>query len=449
MLRTPWSPRSRSRTEAPAACGFACVLLTAGCASLPAVAARLGGGTPALLLADELAQTGSDGQVVNLTLQARLRSAGSTRDGLAAAWSAALDQPLALPALQLAPVPWRDPPLSTATTGGLFPNRAAAIASDTPATRIARLTQQAQAYTSAAAPGLAARLAAALAAAGVAEGWFNYRQMLPVGGALRTLTWTLHANAAGTWFAGSPAISAPGTAALHVSYTPLTLAAGLPQSYRYADGGWLHWTLDDGLGHPLPGAGARNTGGAFDGPTGLACLLGTSSAACPAGQTTIPDLMETLGAAEADLALVSALQPVYAKTPGGIRYAMASLVIDRYLQGGDPACIDPPWRFTNVFSAAFVLSARVDHYRRRSDGRWDLEAGQAAVMDGPLAPWRTLSLALVTGDPQALAGFAIDPDRDILISLGMFPAGIQQISASPVRCATPPAGTSAHAQATP
>lgn len=415
------------------------LLLVAGLvgAVLPAAqAARSGGTAAAVLLVDQWASTGAQGELLAAGVQARRRAVVSTAAGLASDGLPALDQSLSAGTLQITPVPWKDPPLrqGPGTVGWQPPGPHFGAPADSPAIRIAALSALAVQTLQAQAPDLAGRLAAALQSAGVNEGWFNFRQILPVAGQRRSVFWTLHASAGGAWFAGTPAIDAPGSAALQVSYIPRAAAAGLPDSVRYAQGGWLSWTVADGRGHPLPGGGSRDTGGVFDGAQGLACLLGALPAACAAGQETIADLIERLGAVQVDLQVATALQPVYAVTPAGQRYALASLRIDRSLRGGDAQCLQAPWRFHNDFQAAFQLQARIDHWQRSADGQWRLQDSRSTRLSGAAQPWKSLELPLDPALRGAVAQLAIDPDRDRLVRLDSFADGLQPVSAGPVRC---------------
>ncbi len=419
--------------------GLLLVLLAA--AAGPAWAARIGGLTPSLLVVDQWLETNAQGLVLQSGLDARLRSTASTADGLSSDWSPALDHRLADAGLQLLAVPWQDPPLPAAGQSRSVPGTRAAVRlpANVAASRIARLSALAASQLQAAAPALAARLVARLQAAGASDAWFNFRQRLPVAGQPRQLSWTLHVAASGTWFAGTPAVDVPGTALLHVNYTARAPATGLPADYRYPDGGWLRWQLVDATGHRLPGSGARDTQGAFDGPAGLACLLGTAAAAaCDAAQEGIAGLIERLGAAQADLTVAAALRPLYVVTAGGQRFALARLTIQRSLQGGDAACATPPWRFINQYQAAFLLSARLDHYQRSLSGSWFLQSSGTAELKGPLSPWKQLSVPILASQIAQLDQLAIDPDRGQLIRLDTFPAGLQQVTASAVSCQAAP-----------
>jgi len=409
----------------------------------PVQAARIDGSDPPVLIVDQWLETDAQGLLVQSAIQARLRRSGSTAAGLSSAWSPALDRTLDAQGLQMVALAWRDPPLpgsaprQTVESGGAAAGWGAPI--ESAATRIGRLSALAAQQSQEAAPALAARIARTLQDAGAAEAWFNFRQRLPVAGQPRQVSWTLHVAASGVWFAGTPAVDAPGSAVLHVVYIPLAAAKGLPAAYRYQDAGWLRWQVADAAGHPQMGAGARDTGGAFDGSSGLACLLGVApTRTCDPLQEAIPGLIERLGAAQADLTVASALQPVYAASAAGRRYALARLEIQRSLQGGDPACAAPPWRFSNAYQAAFLLQARLDHYQRGAAGQWSLLSSSNARMSGPVAPWKQLSVP-VSGLLRAeLDQLAIDPDRGQLVRLDAFPAGLQQVSASAVLCQPAP-----------
>lgn len=418
------------------------VLSLAVCACLQAEAARLGGGAPSLLMVDQLVSSDANGRVVQSSLQLALRSVASTATGLMVlpdASGAAPDAGTAAAGLDgLSPLPWRDPPLQGVTQAGAvraLPSAGdAAAGNDTPAARVTQLSTLATRQLQSAAPALAARLAVVARSRGAAEAWFNFRQQLPVAGAPRTVAWTLHATAAGTWFAGTPVVDAPGAAVLHARYVPVRVAAGLPAGYGYQDGGWLRWELSDVLGHALPGAGARNTHGAFDGAQGLACLTGSASAPCDPTQEGIPGLMERLGVAQAELTVAASLRPVFVVTLAGQRYAVARLVVQRALSGADAACLTPPWQFRNDYQAAFLLDARLDRYLRLADGRWSLLERRALRQAGPLLPWKTLRMTLPVAPLPALDALAIDPERGGLVRLDAFPAGLQTVAAGPVVC---------------
>ncbi|MDE3010044.1 MAG: hypothetical protein KGI67_04080 [Pseudomonadota bacterium] len=418
------------------------VLSLTVCACLDAGAARLGGGAPSLLMVDQLVSTDANGYVLQSWLQLALRSVASTASGLMVlpdAAGAAPDPGAAAAGLDgVQPLLWRDPPLQRAPQAGaalaLSSAAYAAAANDTPAARVTQLSTLATRQLQSAAPAMAARLAAVARSRGAAEAWFNFRQQLPVAGAPRSVVWTLHATAAGTWFAGTPVVDAPGAALLHARYVPLTVAAGLPAGYGYQDGGWLRWDLSDALGHALPGAGARDTHGAFDGAQGLACLTGSASTPCDPAQEGIPGLMERLGVAQAELTVAASLRPVFVVTAAGQRYAVARLVVQRALSGADPACLTPPWQFRNDYQAAFQLDARLDRYRRAADGHWSLLERRSLRQAGPLLPWKSVRMTLPAAPLPALDALAIDPEQGGLVRLDAFPAGLQRVTAGAVVC---------------
>ncbi len=420
--------------------------------------ARLGSRQPPVLYVSQWCQTDAQGRVVSQALQAHLGQPGSTADGLQASWTTALDQAVDAGPLGVQPVPWMDRILAGGLPGQLgvagagsgtgIPVRplagagagfgagstglGAAIATvPTPADLLAAANQGLQAQGT----GLAGRLAAALRTLGANTAWFQYRQQVSFGGQPVTFIWNLHADANTTWFAGSAALAATGTAVLAARYTSLAAAQGLPDGYQYPDGGWLRWQLLDASGQPVGSPQSASTAGAFDGPAGLSCLLGQAAGTvCRRPDLALTALALRAGAAQVDLQYVVGLQPAFAATQGGTRLAIAQLQVNRQLRGQGPGCSLPPWQFINVDQAAFQVQADLRHFVQASTGGWTEMTGQRSVLAGTLAPWRTLAVAVAASDLADLPNELIDPDTGRRVRVDQFTRGATALQVSPLTC---------------
>ncbi len=433
-------------------------ILVANWSAAALQAAQLGMRRPPLLLVEVWCSTDAQGRVSADQRTARLARPGSTQSGLHASWTAVLDQPRDPGMLLLAPLSWVDTPptaLRLFGAGRAQPPTMPGVASLPSAPTLATLQAAADGHLQAQASGLATGLLQMMQQAGADQAWLTYRQQVQFAGQAVQLHWNLHVLANGYWMAGTTQVQGAGTGTLKVRYVSKLAAQGLPVSYAYPDAGMLQWTVQDAQGQALGPAQFRDTGGAFDGPVGLGCLLGS---ALPAGGVTdgaagsvgsagqpvtcpsawlsfsLPQLALRVSAARIELDYLDSLQPAFMAGIDGSRRALVSLQVDRTLLGHGRDCSRPPWQYRNVFLAAFRIQAQTRHFSRGSAGGWLPAPVTQSLVSGALSPWRDLTVPLQDAQRQQVTALLVDPERGLPVDLAQFSAGVPAVQVSTVRC---------------
>lgn len=138
-----------------------------------------------------------------------------------------------------------------------------------------------------------------------------------------------------------PRVTDPDPYYVYAVYTSKQVAAGLPSSLAYADGGKLKWQLVKKDGTPLTAMATVDVAGAFDVPTvaddasfdpdwGVKCLANLASGACPtiSGFADIKALISNNSASGSVIDYVRKLEPVFASKADGTQQAVMSISFD-------------------------------------------------------------------------------------------------------------------------
>ena len=211
-------------------------------------------------------------------------------------------------------------------------------------------------------------------------GSFIYEQELVPQGVSRSmkLVWQLAVSDTGRGLYGAPRLIDADPTYVYVTYTPKSVATGLPTSWAYSGAGILKWQLRKRDGTPQTSWVSVDTNGAYDAPTtngvdidfGLKCLADkTSSLGCPTAYLDTKTLITNTASMGAIIDYVRQVAPVYdsstdASSGATVQTPRVSVSIDtRTLTPTD--CTNSTYR--NTGSYGFTLNSNVDRYTVNED----------------------------------------------------------------------------------
>jgi hypothetical protein len=211
-------------------------------------------------------------------------------------------------------------------------------------------------------------------------GSFIYEQEVVPQGTARSmkLVWQLAVSDTGRGLYGAPRLIDADPTYVYVTYTPKSVATGLPSSWAYSGAGILKWQLRKRDGTPQTSWASVDTNGAYDAPTsngvdidfGLKCLADKSSSlGCPTAYIDTKTLITNTASMGAIIDYVRQVAPVYdstidASSGATIQTPRVSVSIDtRTLTPTD--CTNTTYR--NTGSYGFTLNSNVDRYTVNED----------------------------------------------------------------------------------
>jgi hypothetical protein len=156
------------------------------------------------------------------------------------------------------------------------------------------------------------------------------------------VVWQVTVLEGGRVIYADPRVTDPDPIYVYVGYVSKQVAAGLPGSWAYADGGKLKWQLVKKDGTPLTAMTTMDVTGAFDVPMvpdatgydpdwGVKCLADiTSSASCPllSGFRDVNALISANSASGSIIDYGRKLEPVYVDKGDGTQQASISISFD-------------------------------------------------------------------------------------------------------------------------
>lgn len=154
-----------------------------------------------------------------------------------------------------------------------------------------------------------------------------------------------------------PRVTDPDPYYVYAVYTSKQVAAGLPSSLAYADGGKFKWQLIKKDGTPLTAMTSLDVGGAFDVITvadgtsydpdwGVKCLANLASGACPtiSGFTDVKTLISSNSATGSVIDYMRKLEPVYTDKGDGTQQAVMSISFDSRKLTHNNSCTNGTFR---------------------------------------------------------------------------------------------------------
>lgn len=156
------------------------------------------------------------------------------------------------------------------------------------------------------------------------------------------VVWQVTVLEGGRVIYADPRVTDPDPIYVYVGYVSKQVAAGLPSSWGYADGGKLKWQLVKKDGTPLTAMTTMDVAGAFDVPSvpdatgydpdwGVKCLADiTSSASCPvlSGFRDVNALIAANSASGSIIDYGRKLEPVYIDKGDGTQQASTTVSFD-------------------------------------------------------------------------------------------------------------------------
>lgn len=155
------------------------------------------------------------------------------------------------------------------------------------------------------------------------------------------VVWQVTVLEGGRIIYADPRVTDPDPYYVYAVYTSKQVAAGLPSSLAYTDGGKFKWQLVKKDGTPLTAMSTLDVGGAFDVPTvadgtsydpdwGVKCLANVASGSCPnvAGFSDVKTLISSTSATGSVIDYMRKLEPVYTDKGDGTQQAVMSISFD-------------------------------------------------------------------------------------------------------------------------
>lgn len=167
----------------------------------------------------------------------------------------------------------------------------------------------------------------------IAQGWFSFRQVVPVsyptGVKNETLSWSAFISNYGdasTLSYGAPVLTTSAPTIIQAVYANLKVKEGLPQEWQFAGAGEFRYRILDSSFNPLTDWVVAASGGPFDQPVagatpggtegteydwGISCIVNNKNPGCDPTITDIRTLIDTNGSVMAFLDYTRKLEPTY------------------------------------------------------------------------------------------------------------------------------------------
>ncbi len=172
------------------------------------------------------------------------------------------------------------------------------------------------------------------------------------------VVWQVTVLEGGRVIYADPRVTDPDPIYVYVGYVSKQVAAGLPSSWGYTDGGKLKWQLVKKDGTPLTAMTILDVAGAFDVPTvpdatgydpdwGVKCLADiTSSVTCPvlSGFRDVNTLISANSASGSIIDYGRKLEPVYTDKGDGTQQAVMSISFDSRNLTHNNSCTNGTYR---------------------------------------------------------------------------------------------------------
>jgi hypothetical protein len=239
-----------------------------------------------------------------------------------------------------------------------------------------QLLQSAAINIEARANDVATSLKALMAAQGHKAGNFIFEQTIKPAGSPTyvKVLWHVAVLENGRVVYSSARIADPDPYYVYVIYTSKQVAAGLPGTWAYPDGGKFKWQLVKKDGTQLTGLTTIDVAGAFDMPTvpsgtsvdpdwGVKCLANVSSSnGCPVpiGFTDVKTLISNNSAAGAIIDYTRKLEPDYVENGDGSSHANLAISFDTRNLTHNNSCTNGTFRTTGRYG--FTLKSTYDRF---------------------------------------------------------------------------------------
>ena len=227
---------------------------------------------------------------------------------------------------------------------------------------------------------VATSLKALMASSGHKFGNFIFEQTIKPSGSPTyvKVVWHLAVLDNGRVFYSDPRITDPDPYYVYAVYTSRAVAAGLPASWAYPDGGKFKWQLVKKDGTPMTAMTTVDVMGAFDAPTvtddvgfdpnlGVKCLADlTSSATCtaPAGFQDLKTLISSTSASGAIIDYLRKLEPAYTDKGDGTKQANMAISFDTRNLTHNNSCTNGTFRTAGRYG--FTLNSNYDRFSYNS-----------------------------------------------------------------------------------
>lgn len=202
-------------------------------------------------------------------------------------------------------------------------------------------------------------------------GSFIYEQEVQPVGLSHTmkLVWQVSVIDGGRVVHGVPRVVDSDPSYVYATYTPKSVAVGLPAAWSPPDAGLLKWQLRRRDGTPVTDWATINTNGAFDEPTldgvdpnwGVNCLANMAyDATCPVAYGDVKGLIAANSASSAIIDYVRKVQPVYTPNGDGTQSPSMSVSFDSRNLTHNHSCSNGTYRNTGRFG--FTLQNTLDRF---------------------------------------------------------------------------------------
>lgn len=220
-----------------------------------------------------------------------------------------------------------------------------------------------------------AALKALMSAQGYKAANFIFEQSLKPAGSPSyvKVVWQVTVLEGGRVIYADPRVTDPDPYYVYVVYTSKQVAAGLPSSLAYADGGKFKWQLIKKDGTPLTAMATLDVGGAFDVPIvadgtnydpdwGVKCLANVTSGSCPtvAGFSDVKTLISNNSASGSVIDYMRKLEPVYTDKGDGTQQAVMSISFDSRNLTHNNSCSNGTFRTQGRYG--LTLSSTYDRF---------------------------------------------------------------------------------------
>ena len=235
-----------------------------------------------------------------------------------------------------------------------------------------------------------------------------------------TLTFAAYVDQSGKTMYGTPSLVNGSPTLLSVTYIPLAVSTGLPQTWQYPGAGTLSYQVVDGQGNAVGSAVTIDTKGAYDPPqgdgpqdAGMACLANSTGAGCPQGY---PDVMQILGSTGASIAAVNYVAPIApAYTTVGTTTAGGTAAADQVAQFvgsvtqrtiAYPTCGNASYQNQGTYQ--LVLEEDANRYMVNPDGSYNF-VNTASAQTRTASTGYNWQYPVTPAQYSSLTGQIIDP----------------------------------------
>lgn len=165
------------------------------------------------------------------------------------------------------------------------------------------------------------RIAGWLRSRGISQAYYTYSQEVMVstanGPRKKEITFMASIDSAGRSLHGTPKLTDPDPTIVEAMYTPLAVADGLPEDWKFPNAGTLRWRLLNRRFVELTGWQTVDVGGAYDNPEEgdplerVPCLVDQAHKGCGAPTVSMRTLMDAQGSTFGLLSYVRRIEPYY------------------------------------------------------------------------------------------------------------------------------------------